>query len=128
MTYQVAIIEDSIVLRNMLSEALCEISGVEVSVTASGQQSALLALSETPVDLVIIDLELDEGSGLGVIKKLRADPGKYGQAKLVVFSNYAISPLTRRCRDLGVDTIFDKSFQLPDLLSFVSNEVTTSPH
>ena len=127
MTYKVAIIEDSIVLRDMLSELLHDIRNTEITATASGQKEALSTLRDSHVDLVIVDLELKEGTGLGVIKALRADPHTFGNPKTVVFSNYAISPMSRRCRDLGVNHIFDKSFQLPELLSFVADEVKHLP-
>ncbi len=121
--FNVAIIEDSVVLREMLSDMLEDIDHVNVAVTASGQTTALDALATCSVDLAIVDLELEEGNGLGVIEQLRSDPARYGDPRTVVFSNYAVSPMSRRCRELGVDRIYDKSFQLPELLSYIRSEI-----
>lgn len=121
--FNVAIIEDSVMLRDMLTDMLGDIDRVKVAVTASGQQAALQALESCPVDLAIVDLELDEGNGLGVIESLHKQPARFGKPRTVVFSNYAVSPMSRRCRELGVDRIYDKSFQLPELLSYVKAEV-----
>jgi CheY-like chemotaxis protein len=120
--FNVAIIEDSVMLRDMLSDLLEDIEQVNVAVTASGQQAALEALESCSVDLAIVDLELGEGNGLGVIETLRKQPARFGKPRTVVFSNYAVSPMSRRCRALGVDRIYDKSFQLPELLSYVKSE------
>jgi two-component system OmpR family response regulator len=121
--FNVAIIEDSAMLRDMLTDMLGDIDRVNVAVTASGQQAALQALESCPVDLAIVDLELDEGNGLGVIETLHRQPTRFGKPRTVVFSNYAVSPMSRRCRELGVDRIYDKSFQLPELISYVKSEV-----
>lgn len=120
---KVAIIEDSHILRDMLSELLDDIERVDVAVTAAGQSGALDAMAGCQVNLAIIDLELEEGNGLGVIKYLRDEPEKYGKPKTVVFSNYAVSTMSRHARELGVDRIYDKSFQLPELLDYVKEQV-----
>ncbi len=119
---KVAIIEDSPMLMDMLCEILEDDLDVEIAVAASGQQMALDGMAQCHVDLAIIDLELDEGSGLGVIENLQNEPVKYGSPKKVVYSNYAVSSMSRRARALGVDQVYDKSFQLNDLLEFVKGE------
>jgi CheY-like chemotaxis protein len=123
---KIAIVEDSKMLREMLSEMMNGIDRVDVEILADGQTSALQQIAECPVDVAIVDLELKEGSGLGLIRALNHDPQKYGAPKSVVFSNYAVSSISRRCRDLGVDEIFDKSFQLPELIRFIKNQVGAS--
>lgn len=120
---RIAIVEDSKMLREMLSEMMDGIDRVDVDVLADGQTSALRQMAKQPVDVAIVDLELKEGSGLGLIRALNDDPQKYGAPKAVVFSNYAVSSMSRRCRELGVAEVFDKSFQLPELLAFIQNEV-----
>lgn len=119
--YRVGVIEDSTVLQEMLCESLDEID-VEVAFTATGQSNALHSLEDQNVDLLIIDLELDEGSGLGVIEAVSDSPSRYGKPLKVVYSNYAVSSMSRRAKELGVDEIFDKSFQFDDLLDFISQK------
>ncbi|MCB1755582.1 MAG: response regulator transcription factor [Gammaproteobacteria bacterium] len=121
--FKVAIIEDSPLLRDMLTELLEEIDDLDVAVIAEEQEDAVNALESCNVDLAIIDLELKTGNGLGVIKDLRDKPERYGHPKTVVFSNYTVSPMSRRCEELGVDRIYDKSFQLPELLDYVREEM-----
>lgn len=119
---RIAIIEDSKVLRDMLSEMLQSLEHVEVGVLADGESSALELMAKNPVDLAIVDLELKEGNGLGVIKALKETPEVYGSPKAVVFSNYAVSSMSRRCRHLGASEIFDKSFQLSNLINYIKKE------
>ena len=112
----------------MLTELLEEIEQVDVAVTAEGESSALDALESCHVDLAIVDLELKVGNGLGIIQNLQNKPEKFGNPKTVVFSNYAISPMSRRCRELGVDRIYDKSFQLTELLAYIKDEIGQIQH
>jgi DNA-binding NarL/FixJ family response regulator len=66
-------------------------------------------------DLLIIDIFLRSGSGLGV---LRAATDAGLSAKCVVLTNYATPDVRRRCADLGADQVFDKSHQLEDLIAY----------
>ena len=82
------IVEDSPVIRDNLIETLEEMVPVRVCGTAESESDALDALrrqSPQP-DLVIIDIFLKAGSGLGVLQQARQH--RYGR-HLVVLSNYA---------------------------------------
>lgn len=118
-TLKVAVIEDSVVLREMLCEMLDEIDDVDICFTVDCEDDALEKLREHTVDLAIVDLELRQGNGLGIIRRMKADPDAFGSPKTVVFSNYAVSPMSRRCEEMGVDRIYDKSFQLHEMLDYV---------
>ncbi|MDO6460481.1 response regulator [Granulosicoccaceae sp. 1_MG-2023] len=119
MSLKVALIEDSAILRELLCEMLHEIDDVSVCFTVDCEEEALTRLQAEQVDLAIVDLELREGNGLGVIRRMKAEPETFGTPKTVVFSNYAVSPMSRRCAQMGVDRIYDKSFQLHEMLDYV---------
>ena len=116
---RVLLIEDSARLGAMLSDMLNELEQVEVIAIATREEQALGVLQENTVDVAIIDLELQQGSGLGVLRALRNQPGIYGLPETLVFSNYGHDVLRLRCAALGVRHFFDKSFQLDDLLDHV---------
>ncbi len=116
---RLVLVEDSAMLADMLSDMLEDIDGVTLLGCAADQPEALALLEQHSVDLAIIDLELRQGSGLGVLQGLRQYPERYGTPRKVVFSNYGHDILRRRCADLGVERFFDKSLQLDDLLDFV---------
>ncbi|MEP6557599.1 MAG: hypothetical protein ABJB17_03900, partial [Burkholderiales bacterium] len=66
-------------------------------------------------DLAIVDLFLKEGSGIGV---LQACQSRRTDQKMVVLSNYATLDVRRRCAQLGVDAVFDKSNEIDDLVEY----------
>ncbi|WP_341646483.1 response regulator [Thauera sp. SDU_THAU2] len=118
---RVVLIEDSPILCAMLRDMLNELDGVEVVGNADGEQAAVAELERQQADVVIVDLELRQGSGLGVLACLQAEPERYGSPRAVVFSNYGHSALRARCKGLGVEHFFDKSFQMDELLEFVQS-------
>ena len=110
------IVEDSDVILQNLTEALEEVSDVVVVGTAADQQAALKWLTtETNggCDVVIVDIFLRSGSGLGVLAGIQnfAPP-----PKRVVLSNYLTPAMRERCLELGVEAAFDKSNELDELL------------
>ncbi|MCK9513605.1 MAG: response regulator [Pigmentiphaga sp.] len=115
----VLLVEDSAMLSAMLRDMLDELDHVEVAATAPDEPTALQELEQQPIDLLIVDLELREGSGLGVLRHIREEPNRYGRPVRAVFSNYGHEVLRARCKTLGVQHFFDKSLQLDELLDFV---------
>ena len=111
------IVEDSPVIRENLVAALEEMAPIDVVGTAEDENSALswLAESQNQCDLVVVDIFLKSGSGLGVLKAA-ANVGL--AAKLVVLSNYATPDMRRKCLELGADRVFDKSNEIDALILY----------
>lgn len=116
---KVLLIEDSPLLGSLLGAMLEELEGVAVVAVAADEAAALAALEERRPDLAIVDLNLREGSGLGVLRALRAKPERYGRPATAVFTNHAHAHLRERCRALGVDRFFDKALEMDALLDYV---------
>lgn len=112
------IVEDSQVIRENLIATLEELVPVEVVGTAEDESSAVQWLTQpgnAHVDLVIVDIFLKSGSGLGVLKAANALPQKHN---LVVLSNYATPDIRRKCLELGADKVFDKSNEIDALIQY----------
>jgi CheY-like chemotaxis protein len=111
------IVEDSPVIRENLVAALEEMAPIDVVGTADDEMGALswLADSHNRCDLVVVDIFLKSGSGLGVLKA--ASTGSVA-AKLVVLSNYATPDMRRKCLELGADRVFDKSNEIDALILY----------
>ena len=62
-----------------------------------------------------MDLFLKQGSGLGVIEACRS---RAPHQRVVVLTNYATPDIRRRCQELGVDAVFDKSTDIDALIDF----------
>ncbi|NUZ05071.1 response regulator [Piscinibacter koreensis] len=111
------IVEDSPVIRENLVAALEELAPIEVVGTAEDEPSAVrwLAESDNDCDLVVVDIFLKSGSGLGVLK---AAATTNQSKKLVVLSNYATPDMRRKCLELGADRVFDKSNEIDALILY----------
>ncbi len=66
-------------------------------------------------DLAIVDLRLEDGSGLGVLKACQS---RGSMQKVVVLTGHVEEGLLQRCRDLGADRIFDKSMEIESLVDY----------
>lgn len=121
--FRVVLIEDSPKLRAMLRDMLGELPGVAVVADADDERSAIAELEQHRADLAIVDLELREGSGLGVLRTLQAEPQRFGATRAVVLSNHGHKAVRARCEQLGVERFFDKSFQIDELLDYIEDAV-----
>ncbi len=120
------IVEDSPLIRDNLIATLEELVPIEVVGTAEDEFTAVQWLNngDHPVDLVIVDIFLKVGSGLGVLRAARiaAQPGKF-----VVLSNYTTPDMRRKCIDLGADQVFDKSHDIDALIAYCDQLATDLP-
>jgi DNA-binding NarL/FixJ family response regulator len=111
------LVEDSPLIREGLIATLEELVSIQVVGTAEDEFTAVRWLHERVqrVDLVIVDIFLKGGSGLGV---LRAAHAMNNAGKLVVLSNYATEDMRRKCIELGADRVFDKSHEIDALIAY----------
>ena len=104
----VFIVEDSDLMRDHLESMLSEIPGVEVIGHAVDESGAIERIDTALPDLVILDLNLQSGSGIGVLKNIKEH---HAAIKVMVLTNYTDEIYVSRCMTAGADYFFDKSFQ-----------------
>lgn len=111
------VVEDNPTIRENLISTLEELVPVEAVGTSDTEEQGAewLMRNQAQWDLAIVDLFLKKGSGLGVLQACRA---RRPLQKIVVFSNYATPEMRRRCAELGVDAVFDKSTEIDCLLAY----------
>jgi DNA-binding NarL/FixJ family response regulator len=113
----VYVVEDNVhVLENLIA-ALEELAPIHVVGTAADESVAVqwLAAGGDSCDLVIVDIFLRSGSGMGVIAAARR---RRPDAALVVLSNYATDEMRARCLASGADRVFDKSRDIDQLVAY----------
>jgi DNA-binding NarL/FixJ family response regulator len=116
-TLNTYIVEDSPVIRENLVATLEELGPVKVVGMAEDEAAALAWLAKPGgrADLVIVDIFLRSGSGLGVLRAVQAMPQP---SRMVVLSNYATAEMRQRCLQLGAERVFDKSRDIDDLIAY----------
>lgn len=111
------IVEDNATIRENLIGTLEELASVQALGWAETENDAKawLAAHEGGWHLVIVDLFLKQGSGLGVLEAAR---NRRPDQRVVVLSNYATSDMRKRCTQLGADAVFDKSNEIDLLVDY----------
>ena len=111
---KVLLVEDSRVLAERLRESLDTLEDVEVVAAVADESSAVAAARAHRVDVIILDLQLREGTGFGVMQQL-------GERRplIIVFTNYMLPEYQRLASALGVEYFLNKSVdyeRLPQLI------------
>ena len=105
---RVIVVDDSVVVRRVISDVLSEDPELEVVGTASNGKLALAKLDQTPADLVTLDLEMPELDGLATLAAIRK---RSPRLPVIMFSS-----ATRRGAEATIDA-----------LSHGANEYVTKP-
>lgn len=118
-------VEDNPTIRENLIATLAELADVESVGTAETEADATQWLTQNAHawDLVVVDLFLRQGNGLGVVNALQQRPKS---KKLLVLSNYATADVRERCHQLNANAIFDKSNEIDALIDFCINLNTSN--
>ena len=111
------IVEDNATIRENLIGTLEELTCIMPVGYAETEADARRWLSEhnKEWELAIVDLFLKQGSGLGVLQECMA---RLPTQRVVVLSNYATLDIRKRCAQLGVDAVFDKSNEIDALVDY----------
>jgi DNA-binding NarL/FixJ family response regulator len=107
---RVYLVEDAPSFRDRLFDFLAEPGEVEMIGFAETEADAMRELRAEPPDVVIVDLHLKAGSGIGVIESMRA-LRPTPPPTIVVLTNYAFPEFEAACRARGANYFFDKSSQ-----------------
>ena len=121
MHLQAFVIEDNATIRENLIGTLEELTCVRVVGSSTTESDALdwLRSNANRWDLVIVDLFLKQGSGIHLVQHIeRTHPTQ----RIVVFSNYVNASVRKRCAQLGVDAVFDKSTEIDALVDYCSHQ------
>ncbi|HEX7889099.1 MAG TPA: response regulator [Ramlibacter sp.] len=120
MAIRVFLVEDMKHVHGALADMLSEVGDFRVVDATGTEAEAKLWFAENAGawDLAIIDLVLDQGTGMSVIPRAHESAG-HGGGKVVVFSDYASDGIRDHCRKLGADAVFLKS-QVQDLMHYCS--------
>lgn len=115
------IVEDNATIRENLVSTLEELTCARVvgACAAEDEGQAWLSDARNTWDLVVLDLFLKRGSGMRLAQRIsRQRPTQ----KVVVFSNYANASVRKRCAQIGVDAVFDKSTEIDALVDYCARE------
>ena len=115
-TLQVFLVEDSPAIRARLAATIKAIPGAVLVGEAGTVGAAIDGIRSTHPRAVILDLQLEDGSGLEVLKAVYpAAPTLH----VAVLTNYATDQHRRACMDAGAEFFLDKSSDFPRIREIV---------
>lgn len=115
---RVLLVEDSTSVAERVRETISGIAGVTIVDTLDREETAVDKVSRGGIDVVILDLHLNRGSGFGILRSLAKH--KRGRPVVVIFTNYDLPEYRRQAIALGADHYLDKGRdfeRIPDLLT-----------
>ena len=119
MPVKLLLVEDLPQMQGVVMDLLGTVGDFELVKAVATEAEANLWLDENEGnwDLAVIDLILEQGTGLGVVARSRNRPAG---SKVVVFSDYATEGIRKHCIKLGADAAFQKGEDLQAFLAFCS--------
>ena len=102
---RVFVVEDSPLIRERL-EAMIVAAGAVATGHASGVEPAIRAILLERPELVILDLQLADGTGFDVLRAIRKQAP---EIDVYLLSNFAADPYRQLAGRLGAKDFFDKS-------------------
>lgn len=108
---RIFLIEDSEIVSENLSNAIHEMTKAKVVGVARSETQALEWLNHNRADIYIVDVMLQNGNGLDLLKQAKTDDGTW-----IVFSNHAIPALAKMATELGAHYVMDKSNEVDTLM------------
>jgi two-component system OmpR family response regulator len=120
---RVLLVEDSRRLAERISELIELNENTKVVRTVVDEASAVAAVQSEKFDLMVLDLQLESGSGFGVLERLGPD-----RPPVVVLTNYALPQYESRARALGAEHFLDKSRDYERLVDIVGSYRNAAQH
>ena len=121
---QVFIVEDSPLLRARLVDMLEALPGTSVVGAASQAQAAIDEILSSRPEVVVLDLNLGEGSGFDV---LRAVCPRAPEIDFYMLSNFAEHPYRQLAERLGARDFFDKSSEFERAREVIAQRAAAKP-
>jgi len=121
---RVLLVEDSLVIRGLITEIINDVPGVKVAESVESERAAIEAVGRLDVDVVILDLQLRKGTGFGVLRAMRDMPKK---PIVVVLTNFALRSYREAALALGARDFLDKSRDYDRLPAILSEIASSQP-
>ncbi len=118
------IVDDLPSMRDRLRELVADIEGVAFVGDAGTPADAIAGILRTHPDCVLLDYQLIGGTGVEVLRAVRAHAP---QIAFIVLTNHATPQHRSACLDAGARFFFDKSTEFGSIRSAIS-EIDATLH
>jgi len=116
---RVFVVEDTPLIRARIEEMIVD-AGAAMAGHAAGVQEAIGAILALRPDMVVLDIQLTDGSGLEVLRALH---DQAPEIDVYLFSNYSAYPYRQIAARFGARGFFDKSREFDSMRDAVMQRV-----
>lgn len=120
MKTRIYLVENNPWVSQALIEVIEESGGAKVIGLSASEFDACnwFDANEEAWDVAVVDLCLDKGSGLQVIRRIR----KASTQRVVVLTNYSANAMREFCICSGADRFFDKTSELNEFTQYIGQK------
>lgn len=118
----VMLVEDSVLIRQTLTEALDNSPVASFDGFATTAADAIAVLRSRRFHIMVIDIELAHGTGFDVLQDINRPDFPYPPPISIVLTNHAYVIYRHRAQALGVKYFFDKSMHFDEAIEIVEQE------
>ena len=104
--HKVLLIDDSELIGSKVLDLLSTVEAVELLGQAKSVKEGLRACEEKKPDLVFLDINLPDGSGIGLLKELKK---RQPHIRVIMLTNSADSFYRHKCAELKAEYFLDKT-------------------
>jgi len=116
---KVLIVDDSEQIRRRLVALLAESTQIRIVGQAGNGAEALLAIQRLRPDTVVLDIRLPGGSGIELLRAIRA---RYPEMKVIMLTNFDYAQYRRQCRQLGADHFLNKTLEFEKIVDAIMDQ------
>lgn len=112
----IVVVEDSVIIQMQLVTMLSAIKDVRIAGLAGTENDAVNLIKSTKPDLILMDISLERGTGLNVLRTIR---NSGNTSKVLMLTNHTESRFRQLSLTLGANGYFDKTKELDQVLVLI---------
>ena len=117
---RILLVEDSAPLQVRLVELLTHPGQMQVTGVADTEAGALELIKSQQFDVMVVDVELRQGSGISVVRRTRAGQEQPPFPLIIILTNYNLASVRERCLAAGADHFLDKMREFERLYPLIA--------
>lgn len=120
---KVFIADESVVVRERLTELLSVLPEIEVIDHAEEGRKATSSIRKINPDVVILDIRITGGGGIDLLKSIKKNKPT---PAVIVLTNTYYPTYREKCLSAGADFFFDKSMEFEKMIEVLKKMISVS--
>lgn len=125
--YTLLLVEDSALIREVIVETLQDCEQLTIKGIATTSEEAIQLLNHQQYDMIILDIELAQGTGFDVVRHTRKQHYPFKCPNIVMLTNHDNGYYRSLAHNMGVEYFFDKSLQFNECIEVIQHHAN-QPH